>query len=87
MKLLPDGYIKRVTSTIPFGYELTDESATFLKPIPEQIAALEIAEAMIPIGHAQIFWRITPRIKTKLRPNTTHCAIAFNAGRKSMAQM
>jgi len=47
MRLLPDGYIKRVTSTIPFGYELTDESATFLKPIPEQIAALEIAEGMI----------------------------------------
>ena len=47
MTLLPDGYIKRVTSTIPFGYELSNKYDTFLKPIPEQIAALEIAEAMI----------------------------------------
>ena len=47
MKLLPDGYIKRVTSTIPFGYELSKKYDTFLKPITEQIAALEIAEGMI----------------------------------------
>ena len=46
MKLLPDGYIKRVTSTIPFGYEL-DEITGYLKPIDTEIAALEIAEGMI----------------------------------------
>ena len=44
---IPEGYIKRVTSTIPFGYELTTEYDTFLKPIPEQLAALDIAEVMI----------------------------------------
>ena len=30
--LLPDGYMKRKTSTIPFGYEL-DETTGYLKPI------------------------------------------------------
>ena len=44
---IPEGYIKRVTSTIPFGYELTTEYDMFLKPIPEQLAALDIAEVMI----------------------------------------
>ena len=45
--LLPDGYMKRKTSTIPFGYELTSEYDSFLKPIPEQLDALQIAENMI----------------------------------------
>jgi hypothetical protein len=44
---IPDGYIKRATSTIPFGYELTSEYDSFLKPIPEQLDALQIAENMI----------------------------------------
>jgi len=44
---MQDGYIKRVTSTIPFGYELENEYDTFLKPIPEEIEALEIAEQMV----------------------------------------
>lgn len=46
MRILPDGYIKRVTSTIPFGYELSDIDG-HLKPIEAEIAALEIAEEMI----------------------------------------
>ena len=46
MRILPDGYIKRVTSTIPFGYELGDIDG-YLKPIEAEIAALEIAEEMI----------------------------------------
>lgn len=44
---IPNGYIKRATSTIPFGYELTSEHDSFLKPIPEQLEALQIAENMI----------------------------------------
>ena len=44
---MQDGYIKRVTSTIPFGYELENEYDTFLKPIPEEIEALEVAEQMV----------------------------------------
>jgi len=44
--LLPDGYVKRKTSTIPFGYEL-DNITGYLKPIEEQLEALQIAENMI----------------------------------------
>jgi len=44
--LLPDGYIKRKTSTIPFGYEF-DRLTGFLKPIEEQLVALSVAEIMI----------------------------------------
>ena len=43
---MENGYIKRASSTIPFGYEIDLESR-YLKPIPEQIDALEIVEKMI----------------------------------------
>ena len=41
-----NGYIKRASSTIPFGYEIDLESR-YLKPIVEQIEALEFVEKMI----------------------------------------
>jgi len=41
--LLPDGYMKRKTSTIPFGYEL-DNLTGYLKPIEEELDALQVAE-------------------------------------------
>ena len=44
---MKEGYIKRATSTIPFGYELVEESSSFLKPIEEELEALQIAENMI----------------------------------------
>ena len=40
---IPKEYIKRNSSTIPFGYELEKESDTFLKPIPDQLIALSVA--------------------------------------------
>ena len=43
---MKEGYIRRATSTIPFGYELVDESSSFLKPIDEELEALQIAENM-----------------------------------------
>ena len=46
MNIVPDGYIKRTTSTIPFGYQF-DEVTGFLKPIEEELEALQIAENMI----------------------------------------
>jgi hypothetical protein len=46
MKLLPEGYIKRKTSTIPFGYEL-DNVSGYLKPIDEQLLALNVAQYMV----------------------------------------
>ena len=43
---MENGYIKRTSSTIPFGYEVDLESR-YLKPIPEQIEALKVVEDMI----------------------------------------
>ena len=39
-------YIKRKSSTIPFGYE-SSEVEGYLRPIPDQIEALEIAEDLV----------------------------------------
>ena len=44
---MENGYIKRTSSTIPFGYEVDLESR-YLKPIPEQIEALKVVEDEIP---------------------------------------
>jgi len=44
---MKEGYIKRNTSTIPFGYQMDDESSTFLKPIESELEALQIAENMV----------------------------------------
>ena len=44
--IVPDGYIKRTTSTIPFGYEF-DNKTGYLKPIEDELEALQIAENMI----------------------------------------
>ena len=43
----PEGYIKRRTSTIPFGYELDPQVKGYLKPIPEQIHALSVVSGMV----------------------------------------
>jgi len=56
MILLPDGYIKRRTSTIPFGYEESDIEG-YLKPIPEQLKNLKevadmVAKEQISLGVA-----------------------------------
>ena len=44
---MKEGYITRTSSTIPFGYELDDESNTYLKPIEEELKVLkEVTEAV-----------------------------------------
>ena len=44
---MKDGYITRASSTIPFGYEIDDESSSFLKPIEEELQVLkEVSEAV-----------------------------------------
>ena len=44
---IPDDYIKRTSSTIPFGYELDADFEGYLKPIVEEIQILkEVAEAV-----------------------------------------
>ena len=44
--VVPDKYIKRVTSTIPFGYELS-EIKGYLQPVEDQIDNLTLVVSMI----------------------------------------
>ena len=41
MNEIPEGYIRKRSSTIPFGYEIDETTEGFLKPIPEQLDVLE----------------------------------------------
>tara|TARA_R110002012_G_scaffold251931_1_gene429923 strand:- start:246 stop:497 length:252 start_codon:yes stop_codon:yes gene_type:complete len=44
---IPDDYIRRTSSTIPFGYELDADFEGYLKPIVEEIQILkEVAQAV-----------------------------------------
>tara|TARA_B100000925_G_C21728183_1_gene353902 strand:+ start:165 stop:419 length:255 start_codon:yes stop_codon:yes gene_type:complete len=44
---LPDEYIRRTSSTIPFGYELDENFEGYLKPITEELQILkEVSEAV-----------------------------------------
>ena len=45
--LIPDGYIRRVTSTIPFGYELDTNIDGYLKPVEQELEVLkEVTESV-----------------------------------------
>ena len=45
MKLVPDNYVRRKSSTVPFGYEDDGLIDGYLKAIPEDIEVLnEVAE-------------------------------------------
>ena len=49
---IPDDYIRRTSSTIPFGYELDENYEGYLKPIPEELTILkEVSEG---IFHGEI---------------------------------
>ena len=39
---VPDNYIRRTSSTIPFGYELDENFEGYLKPIPEELTILKV---------------------------------------------
>ncbi len=44
--LAPDNYVRRTSSTVPFGYEMSPIDG-YLKPIPEQLDILkEVAESV-----------------------------------------
>ncbi len=44
---LPEGYIRKRSSTIPFGYELDDKYQGYLKPIQQELDVLgEVAKAV-----------------------------------------
>lgn len=52
MMFVPDDYIRRTSSTIPFGYETDEDFEGYLKPIEEELAILkEVSEA---IFHGEI---------------------------------
>ena len=44
---MKEGYIRRDTSTIPYGNEKEEESRSFLKPIDGELETLQIAENMV----------------------------------------
>ena len=47
MDILPEGYIRKKSSTIPFGYEVDAMVEGYLKPIPEHLSVLkEVSEAV-----------------------------------------
>jgi hypothetical protein len=44
---VPDNYIRRTSSTIPFGYELDDNYDGYLKPLEDELSTLkEVAESI-----------------------------------------
>ena len=44
---IPKNYVRRTSSTVPFGYELDETYAGYLKPIEEELQMLdEVAEAV-----------------------------------------
>ena len=47
MKDIPEGFIRRKTSTIPFGYKLSDDVKGYLEPIQIEIESLQLIEQMI----------------------------------------
>ena len=51
---MKEGYIKRKTSTIPFGYEIDNEVEGYLKPVPEQIQALNVVSEMVRNGEISL---------------------------------
>ena len=44
---VPDNYIRRTSSTIPFGYELDENFDGYLKPVETELSVLkEVAESV-----------------------------------------
>ena len=39
--IIPEGYIRKRSSTIPFGYELDDNTKGYLKPITQELGVLK----------------------------------------------
>ena len=38
---MKEGYITRTSSTIPFGYEMDEDTDSFLRPIEEELKVLK----------------------------------------------
>ena len=64
--LLPDGYKRRTSSTVPFGYQLSESIEGYLKPILEEIAeSVHIGEISLGIG---VDWLEAETGKSMSRP-------------------
>ena len=44
---VPEGYIRRKSSTIPFGYELDEEVQGYLRPIASELEELDKVTEMV----------------------------------------
>ena len=45
--IVPEGYIRKRSSTIPFGYQIEEDYQGYLKPIPEELQVLhEVSKAV-----------------------------------------
>jgi len=44
---IPEGYIRRKSSTIPFGYELDEEVQGYLRPITSELEELDKVTEMV----------------------------------------
>ena len=44
---IPEGYIRRKSSTIPFGYELDEEVQGYLRPIASELEELDKVTEMV----------------------------------------
>tara|TARA_R100001530_G_scaffold5793_2_gene7063 strand:+ start:3548 stop:3820 length:273 start_codon:yes stop_codon:yes gene_type:complete len=52
--LLPDGYIRRPSSTIPFGYELSSTIQGYLKPVEKDLEVLKEVAESVHIGEISL---------------------------------
>lgn len=54
LNLLPDGYKKRTSSTVPFGYELSSKIEGYLKPISKELDVLDEVSKSVKDGEISL---------------------------------
>ena len=52
--LLPNGHIRRTSSTIPFGYELSANIQGYLQPIEKDLEVLKEVSESVHIGEISL---------------------------------
>ena len=52
--LLPEGYIKRASSTIPIGYKLDDNIEGYLRPIEAELDILKEVSEAVHVGEISL---------------------------------
>lgn len=52
--LLPDGYIRRPSSTVPFGYELSTKVQGYLQPVEKDLQVLKEVAESVNIGEISL---------------------------------